>query len=386
MKKEKAKHILILGAGELGLGLVRAYHELGCRVSVVDRYEGAPAMIAADDYTVADYTDYQTLSGLLDTLNPDLVVPEIEGLNIDALRDWEYSDRVVPSVDTLYRTMDRQRLRELIATTGVKVLPHAFADNFKDFEKAVAEIGIPCVVKPCVSSSGRGQYVLNDQSELFDAWMCATRNGRLRTDRVMVEQFLDFDMEVTILAVRTGGKYINQCRPIGQRQEGGDYRESWQPAHIEPTPAFKVIEVAHKVVSALSGNGVYGVELFIRGDEVFFNEVSPRPHDTGMVTMVSQNVDEFEMHAMASLGMTIPFQHMEWGFGASRALVAEGRGRTITIDGLDRIDSRTRPFVFVKPGVDGHRRVGVIMTEGYDVDECRARLNDDMAKITIRVK
>ncbi|MCL1900225.1 MAG: phosphoribosylglycinamide formyltransferase 2 [Promicromonosporaceae bacterium] len=419
----RATRVLLLGAGELGKEVAIELQRLGAEVIAADRYPHAPAMQVAHRSHVVDMLDPTALRMLLLREQPQLVIPEIEALNTQVLVDAEGGNRrVIPTARAVALTMNREGIRRLAAEAlAVPTSPYAFVDSLADLEIAVGEIGMPCVVKPVQSSSGRGQTVIPAYDagqhraavssglgaavldHQFDwarrAWAHAQSDARglLGTGeaptRVIVEGFVDFDYEITLLTVRsrcpeTGETLTSFCPPIGHRQQDGDYRESWTPAPMSPAALARAHAIATLVTEALGGWGVFGVELFVRGDEVLFNEVSPRPHDTGLVTLVSQDVSQFAMHARAVLGLPAgepgPVGGPGQEFAASCAVLATGSG-VPRYDGVDL--ALTVPTVqvrlFGKPRVDGTRRVGVTLARGASLDEARARAVEAAAHLTV---
>ena len=382
-----AVRVLLLGAGELGKEVAIELQRLGVEVIAADRYADAPAMQVAHRSHVLDMLDPQAIRALVARERPHLVVPEIEAIHTETLvaLEAEGAALVVPTARAARLTMDREGIRRLAAETlDLPTSPYRFVDTAGDYLQAVRAIGLPCVVKPVMSSSGKGQSTLRGADDVEAAWDYAQRAGRAGAGRVIVEGFVDFDYEITLLTVRHAGG-TSFCDPIGHWQQDGDYRESWQP---QPMPALALRrsrDIARAITDNLSGWGVFGVELFVKGDEVWFSEVSPRPHDTGLVTLASQDLSEFALHARAILGLPIP-RIGRRGPSASCALLAQGHGVPV-FDGLNAAlaapDTGLR--LFGKPRVEGQRRVGVTLARGDSVDMARRRARDAAQAITIEL-
>jgi phosphoribosylglycinamide formyltransferase 2 len=390
---------MLLGSGELGKEVAIELQRLGVEVVAVDRYEGAPAMAVAHRSHVIDMLDADVLSALLDRERPHVVIPEIEAIATDVLVAYETSGAgaVRPSAGAVVLTMDREGIRRLAAETlGLPTSPYRFAQSLAELEAAIAEVGRPCVVKPVQSSSGKGQTVIpaSDDAHVAawaaSAWENAqggargARGSEGEPIRMVVEAFVAFDYEITMLACRSASGTV-LCEPIGHTQIDGDYRESWQPAAMSPLALGRSREIASRVVEALGGYGVFGVELFVSGDDVLFNEVSPRPHDTGLVTLAGQDVSEFAMHARAVLGLPVaaPSQVAP---AASCAIVAEGSGvpRFAGVDAALAIPTADLRL-FGKPRVDGSRRVAVTLARGVDVDEARSRAREAASALVVHL-
>jgi len=379
--------ILLLGAGELGKEVAIEAQRLGCEVVAVDRYPGAPAMHVADKSRVIDMLDATALRAVVETEKPDLIVPEIEAIATDELLALEAEGHhVVPSARAARLTMDREGIRRLAAEElGLPTSRYRFVDDKDTFVRAVNELGFPCVVKPVMSSSGKGQSVIHGQSDIDAAWDYAQSGGRSGAGRVIVEGFVKFDFEITLLTVRHADG-TSFCEPIGHTQVDGDYRESWQPQQLTDVSLARARDIARKVTEALGGYGIFGVELFVKGDEVVFSEVSPRPHDTGLVTLISQNLSEFALHVRAILGLPVP-KIVHYGPAASHVLIAEGQGRHPTFSGLREAlkPAETDIRLFGKPEVDGKRRVGVCLARDHSTNAARkkARGMADAIRITL---
>lgn len=370
-----ATRMMLLGSGELGKEVAIEAQRLGVEVIAVDRYPGAPAMQVAHRSHVIDMLDGTALAALVEREKPTLIVPEIEAIATGTLLELELEgQRVIPNARAAHLTMNREGIRRLAAETlGLPTSPYRFADAEPDYREAVAAIGFPCVVKPVMSSSGKGQSLVRSQAEVLPAWEASQHGGRSGSGRVIVEGFIEFDYEITLLTLRHGNQ-TRFCAPIGHLQVDGDYRESWQPHPMTATALERAQEIARAVTGNLGGQGIFGVELFVRGDEVWFSEVSPRPHDTGMVTLISQELSEFALHLRAILGLPVPEIRL-LGPSASVALIAEGRSSNIRFEGLDHAlaEPDTSLRLFGKPEVDGHRRVGVALARGDTVQQARER-------------
>lgn len=360
---QNATRVMMLGAGELGKEVVIELQRLGVEVIAVDRYANAPAMQVAHRAHVISMLDGEALAQVIATERPDLVVPEIEAIATDTLVALEAQGlNVVPTAAATRLTMDREGIRRLAAETlSVPTSKYRFADDHEDYLAAVDEIGLPCVVKPTMSSSGKGQSLVRGTDQIEDAWRVAQEGARGDGDKVIVEGFVDFDYEITLLTIRHAGG-TSFCDPIGHRQEGGDYQESWQPHPMSPAALHRCQELAAKVTGELGGWGLFGVEFFIKGDEVYFSEVSPRPHDTGMVTLISQDLSEFALHARAILGLPIPNIRSR-GPAASAVILRHGDSAAIRYDGFAEAlaEPDTALRLFGKPEIRGERRLGVAL-------------------------
>jgi phosphoribosylglycinamide formyltransferase 2 len=370
-----ATKVLLLGSGELGKEVAIELQRLGIEVIAVDRYDNAPAMqVAHRSYTVS-MLDGEALRAIIKKENPTYIVPEIEAINTDVLIEEEKNGRtVIPTARAAQLTMNREGIRRLAAEElGLPTSPFRFAETKEEFDAAVAAIGIPCVVKPIMSSSGKGQSVIKQPSDISTAWEYAQTGGRTGKGKVIVEGFIDFDYEITLLTVRHQGG-TSFCAPIGHVQIDGDYRESWQPHPMSPKALEASKDCAKKITDALGGYGIFGVELFVKGDTIFFSEVSPRPHDTGLVTLISQDLSEFALHARAILGLPIPEIHHH-GASASVALLAQGVSTNISYGGvanaLTQPDTSIR--LFGKPSIHGSRRLGVTLARGTSIEDARQK-------------
>ncbi len=380
-----ATRVLLLGGGELGKEVVIELQRLGVETIVADRYAGAPAMQVAHRAHVLDMLDGAALEALIVRERPHLVVPEIEAIHTETLLRLERDTglRVIPTARATRLTMDREGIRRLAAETlGLPTSPYRFVDTLQACRDAVAAVGLPCVIKPVMSSSGKGQSVIRSEADIAPAWEHAQHGGRAGAGRVIVEGFIEFDYEITLLTVRsTSGTAF--CAPIGHVQVDGDYRESWQPQPMSAQAEARSRDIAEAITGELGGYGVFGVELFVRGNEVWFSEVSPRPHDTGLVTLVSQDLSEFALHARAILGLPLPAIRLH-GPSASCAVLAAGEGvpRFAGVQAaLAGPDTSLR--LFGKPRVAGKRRVGVTLARAADVDTARARARAACAALAI---
>lgn len=367
--------VMLLGSGELGKEVAIELQRFGCEVIAVDRYPNAPAMQVAHRSHVINMLDGAALAALIERERPQLVVPEIEAIATPTLLELEKQGfTVIPTARAARLTMDREGIRRLAAEQlGVKTSPYRFADSMAEYRDAIGELGMPCVVKPVMSSSGKGQSVVRTQADVEHAWEYAQQGGRAGKGRVIVEGFIRFDYEITLLTVRHGGR-TTYCEPIGHLQIDGDYRESWQPQAMSAAALAESQRIAHAVTAELGGNGIFGVELFIAGDEVYFSEVSPRPHDTGLVTLISQDLSEFALHARAILGLPIPVIRQR-GPAASCALLVDGNSNNVRFENVERAltEPDTAIRLFGKPEVRGHRRMGVSLALGATIEEARAK-------------
>lgn len=373
--RASATRVMLLGAGELGREVAIELMRLGVEVIACDRYQSAPAMQVAQRAHVFNMLDGGALRAVVMRERPDLIVPEIEAIATDTLLELEAEGfTVIPTARATRLTMDREGIRRLVAEElGVRTSRFEFAGSIGEFRAAVQRIGLPCVVKPTMSSSGKGQSTVRREDEIDRAWETAAAGARGTGGRVIVEGFVDFDYEITLLTVRHAGG-VSFCPPVGHRQEGGDYQESWQPQAMKPAALEACQQIAERVTGELGGRGIFGVEFFVAGDEVYFSELSPRPHDTGMVTMISQNLSEFALHARAVLGLPIPEIELRRA-AASAVLLARGTSHDVRYANLDAAlaEPGTELRLFGKPEVAGHRRMGVALATGETPDDARAR-------------
>lgn len=366
---------LLLGSGELGKEVAIELQRYGVEVVACDRYANAPAMQVAHRCYVFNMLDGEELRRIVELEKPDHIIPEVEAIATPTLVELEAEGyNVTPTARAAWLTMNREGIRRLAAEQlGIKTSNYRFASDFEEFKAAVKEVGLPCVVKPIMSSSGHGQSVARTEADIERSWNISQEGGRAGAGRVIVEGFVDFDYEITLLTVRScsGTTY---CQPIGHIQIDGDYRYSWQPQPMAPAALQKAQEIAKKVTDALGGYGIFGVELFVKGDEVIFSEVSPRPHDTGMVTMISQDLSEFGLHARALLGLPVPSIRF-YGPSASRAVVVEGDTDKVEFDNLEEAlkEPGVQMRIFGKPEIKGHRRMGVILATADTVEEAREK-------------
>lgn len=381
------KKALLLGSGELGKEVAIELQRYGVEVVACDKYANAPAMQVAHRSHVFSMLDAETLEKVIREEKPDHIIPEVEAIATPTLVELEKQGfHVTPTAHAAWLTMNREGIRRLAAEElGVTTSPYRFANTEEEFRQAVEEIGMPCVVKPIMSSSGHGQSVIKSEQDINKAWHIAQEGGRAGAGRVIVEGFVKFDYEITLLTVRSCSG-TTFCEPIGHIQVDGDYRFSWQPQAMTASALAKAQEIAKKVTDALGGYGIFGVEMFVKGDEVIFSEVSPRPHDTGMVTMISQDLSEFALHARALLGMPVPGIRF-YGPSASMAIVVEGDTDKVVFDNLENALSEpgVQLRIFGKPEVVGHRRMGVILATAESTDEAVKKAQRAYDKLKIEV-
>lgn len=379
--------VLLCGSGELGKEVVIELKRLGVEVIALDAYENAPAMQVADRSYVISMLDRDALRSVIEKEQPDYIVPEVEAIATDVLVELENEGfTVVPTARAAKLTMNREGIRRLAAEDlSLPTSNFAFCDTFEELQEAIKDIGYPCVIKPIMSSSGKGQSTIKSENDVEAAWQYAQEGGRSGAGRVIVEGFVDFDYEITLLTIRHKDG-VSTCEPIGHRQEGGDYQESWQPQAMSDKAIQKSQEIAEKIVEALGGYGLFGVELFIKGDEVYFSEVSPRPHDTGMVTMISQDLSEFALHARAFLGLPINNIHFH-GPSASAVILVEGHSKQVSFEGL--YDALSEPNtdirLFGKPEVAGVRRMGVALARSDSTDAARQSAKAVTRKVSVKL-
>ncbi|KAB0536323.1 phosphoribosylglycinamide formyltransferase [Xanthomonas phaseoli pv. phaseoli] len=388
-----ATRVLLLGSGELGKEVAIELQRFGVEVIAADRYANAPAMQVAHRSHVLDMLDPIALRTLIANERPHLIVPEIEAIHTETLvaLEREQGQKVIPTARAARLTMDREGIRRLAAETlGLPTSPYRFVDTVEEYRDAIAAVGLPCVVKPVMSSSGKGQSTLRSEADIDAAWEYAQTGGRAGAGRCIVEGFIDFDYEITLLTVRHAGG-TSYCDPIGHWQQDGDYRESWQPQPMSAAALRRSQQIAKAITDDLGGRGLFGVELFVKGDEVWFSEVSPRPHDTGLVTLVSQELSEFALHARAILGLPVGAQDggviRQAGPSASCALLAHGNGVPVFDNVAEALrDPDTALRLFGKPRVDGHRRVGVTLARADSVDAAREKARVAAAALTIQLQ
>ena len=378
---------LLLGSGELGKEVAIELMRLGVEVVACDKYAGAPAMQVAHRCHVFNMLDGAKLREIIELERPDHIIPEVEAIATPTLVELEKEGfHVTPTANAALLTMNREGIRRLAAEElGITTSRYVFASTEEEFREAVASVGVPCVVKPIMSSSGHGQSVVRSTDDIDRSWHIAQEGGRAGAGRVIVEGFVDFDYEITLLTVRSvsGTEF---CEPIGHIQIDGDYRYSWQPQAMTPAAKAKAQEIAKKVTDALGGYGIFGVEMFIKGDDVIFSEVSPRPHDTGMVTMISQDQSEFALHARALLGLPVP-EIKFYGPSASRAVVVEGDTDTVEFAGIEKVleEPGTQMRIFGKPEVKGHRRMAVILATDDSVEAAKEKAERAYSKLEVIV-
>ena len=382
-----ATKVVLCGSGELGKEFVIELQRYGVEVIALDKYANAPAMQVADRSYVVSMLDGKALREIIEKEKPDYIVPEVEAIATTTLMELEQEGfHVIPTAKATWLTMNREGIRRLAAEElGLPTSPYRFAATEEEFKAAVKEIGMPCVVKPIMSSSGHGQSVVRKEEDIDPAWHYAQEGGRAGAGKVSVEGFVDFDYEITQLTVRhiNGTSFLE---PVGHVQKDGDYRESWQPQVMSPVAKEKARQIAKQITDALGGRGIFGVELFVKGDDVIFSEVSPRPHDTGMVTMITQDLSQFALHARAVLGLPIPNIRF-LGAGASRAVVVEGESSQLSFGNLEHVLEQpdTQLRLFGKPSVNGHRRMAVLLARAENVEEARRKTGVMMDQLEIKL-
>ena len=378
---------VLCGSGELGKEIAIELERYGVHVVAVDKYPNAPAMQVAQSSHVLSMLDGEALASMIEEEKPDLIIPEVEAIATPKLVELEKKGyKVIPTANATYLTMNREGIRRLAAEElGIPTSRYEFAQTEDEFKAAVARIGFPCVVKPVMSSSGHGQSVVRDESQVAQAWKISQEGGRAGGGKVIVEGFVDFDYEITLLTVRhcAGTTFL---KPVGHHQVDGDYRESWQPQGMSAAAEKKAQEIAGKITAALGGYGIFGVELFVKGEDVIFSEVSPRPHDTGMVTMISQDMSEFALHARAVLGLPIPDVRF-YGPSASKAVVVEGNTNEYEFQDVDKVleEPGVQVRFFGKPEIRGHRRVGVILATDETVEKALQKVERAYSKLKVKV-
>jgi len=386
--KEGARRVLLCGSGELGKEVVIELQRYGVEVIAVDAYANAPAMQVADRAHVISMLDGDALRCVIEKEQPDMVVPEVEAIATDVLAAIEAEGKVeiIPTARATQLTMNREGIRRLAAEElGLRTSPYEFAATREEYLAAIEKIGMPCVVKPIMSSSGKGQSTVKSEADIDASWEYAQAGGRAGAGKVIVEGFVDFDYEITQLTVRhvDGTSF---CDPIGHIQIDGDYRESWQPQSMSDRAWENARDCAKKITDALDGRGIFGVELFIKGDEVYFSEVSPRPHDTGMVTMIAQDLSQFALHARAILGLPIP-NILQHGPSASAVILVEGESEQVSFGNLNEALAQpdTQLRLFGKPLVKGKRRMGVVIARGQSIDEARQKAKAAAAAVKVKL-
>ncbi len=378
-----ATKVMLLGSGELGKEVAIEFQRLGVEVIAVDRYPNAPAMQVAHRSHVISMLDEKALREVIEAEKPDYIVPEVEAIATNLLVQLEKEGfNIIPTANATLLTMNREGIRSLAAEQlGLRTSSYRFAGTKEEFLQAITEIGLPCVVKPVMSSSGKGQSYVKTIDAVDAAWQYAIEGGRGNSDRVIIEGFVDFDYEITLLTISHKAG-VSFCAPIGHRQEGGDYKESWQPQQMTEKALNEAQYIAESVVKALGGWGLFGVEFFVKGDTVYFSELSPRPHDTGMVTLISQDLSEFALHTRAILGLPIP-NIVQHGPSASSVIMVEGKSSSITFSGISAAlsENDTQIRLFGKPEVDGERRMGVCLARAASVKEARTKANRASAAV-----
>lgn len=381
------KKAVLCGSGELGKEIAIELERYGVHVVAVDKYANAPAMQVAQSSHVLSMLDGDALAEMIEKENPDLIIPEVEAIATPKLIELEKKGyTVIPTANATYLTMNREGIRRLAAEElGIPTSRYEFAQTEDEFRAAVGRIGFPCVVKPVMSSSGHGQSVVRNESQVAEAWKISQEGGRAGGGKVIVEGFVDFDYEVTLLTVRhcAGTTFL---KPVGHHQVDGDYRESWQPQGMSAAAEKKAQEIAGKITDALGGYGIFGVELFVKGEDVIFSEVSPRPHDTGMVTMISQDMSEFALHVRAVLGLPVPEVRF-YGPSASKAIVVEGDTTEYEFQNVDKVleEPGVQVRFFGKPEIRGHRRVGVILATDETVEKALQKVERAYSKLKVKV-
>lgn len=381
------KKAVLCGSGELGKEIAIELERYGVHVVAVDKYANAPAMQVAQSSHVLSMLDGDALAEMIEKENPDLIIPEVEAIATPKLIELEKKGyTVIPTANATYLTMNREGIRRLAAEElGIPTSRYEFAQTEDEFRAAVGRIGFPCVVKPVMSSSGHGQSVVRNESQVAEAWKISQEGGRAGGGKVIVEGFVDFDYEITLLTVRhcAGTTFL---KPVGHHQVDGDYRESWQPQGMSAAAEKKAQEIAGKITDALGGYGIFGVELFVKGEDVIFSEVSPRPHDTGMVTMISQDMSEFALHARAVLGLPVPEVRF-YGPSASKAIVVEGNTTEYEFQDVDKVleEPGVQVRFFGKPEIRGHRRVGVILATDETVEKALQKAERAYSKLKVKV-
>lgn len=381
------KKAVLCGSGELGKEIAIELERYGVHVVAVDKYANAPAMQVAQSSHVLSMLDGDALAEMIEKENPDLIIPEVEAIATPKLIELEKKGyTVIPTAKATYLTMNREGIRRLAAEElGIPTSRYEFAQTEDEFRAAVGRIGFPCVVKPVMSSSGHGQSVVRNESQVAEAWKISQEGGRAGGGKVIVEGFVDFDYEITLLTVRhcAGTTFL---KPVGHHQVDGDYRESWQPQGMSAAAEKKAQEIAGKITDALGGYGIFGVELFVKGEDVIFSEVSPRPHDTGMVTMISQDMSEFALHARAVLGLPVPEVRF-YGPSASKAIVVEGDTTEYEFQNVDKVleEPGVQVRFFGKPEIRGHRRVGVILATDETVEKALQKVERAYSKLKVKV-
>ena len=379
------KKIMLLGSGELGKEVAIAAKRLGCYIIACDRYSNAPAMQIADQFEVINMNNCNELKEVIYKCSPDIIIPEIEALAVDVLKEIEEKVTVIPNARATEITMNRDKIRDLASNElNVRTAKFSYAMNQSELDLNAEYIGFPLLIKPVMSSSGKGQSLVNNKSDLGQAWNLAIDKSRGKSNKIIIEEFIDFDLEITLLTIRQSNGETLFCAPIGHEQRDGDYQCSWQPAELTESVLEKARQIAKTVTDNLGGVGLFGVEFFIKGDEVIFSELSPRPHDTGLVTLISQNLNEFELHIRAVLGIPIP-EIVCHEASASRVILASQEATRISYSGIEKAltQSNTNLFIFGKPYSTKGRRMGVAVAKAKTIDE--ARIKADKAAQSVQL-
>ena len=379
------KKIMLLGSGELGKEVAIAAKRLGCYVIACDRYNNAPAMQIADQFEVINMNNSSELKAIISKCTPDIIIPEIEAIAVDVLREIEEKIKVIPNARATAITMNRDKIRDLASNElNVRTAKFSYAMNQSELELQAENIGFPLLIKPVMSSSGKGQSLVNNKNDLGKAWNLAIEKSRGRSNKIILEEFIDFDLEITLLTIRQSNGKTLFCAPIGHEQKNGDYQCSWQPAELTESVLEKAQHIAKRVTDNLGGVGLFGVEFFIKGEEVIFSELSPRPHDTGLVTLISQNLNEFELHLRAVLGIPIP-EIVCHEASASRVILASQKATDFGYAGIDEAlsQSNTNVFIFGKPSTTKGRRMGVAVANAKTIDE--AKIKADKAAESVQL-
>ena len=379
------KKIMLLGSGELGKEVAIAAKRLGCYVIACDRYENAPAMQVSDQFAILNMNNDNELKEVISDYKPDIIIPEIEALAVDALKEIEQNITVIPNARATAITMNRDKIRDLASNElNIRTAKFSYAMNKSELNSQAEVVGYPLLIKPVMSSSGKGQSLVNKKQDLDEAWNLAIKKSRGKSNKIIIEEFIEFDLEITLLTIRQSNGKTLFCEPIGHEQKNGDYQCSWQPAELKDSVLENAQQIAKRVTNNLGGVGLFGVEFFIKGEDVIFSELSPRPHDTGLVTLISQNLNEFELHLRAILGIPIPEIVCD-DASASRVILATSNNRDISYSGIENAlsQSNTNVFIFGKPTSTEGRRMGVAVAKGKTIAE--ARIKADKAAQSIQL-
>tara|TARA_Y100001968_G_C19397750_1_gene739280 strand:- start:32 stop:1195 length:1164 start_codon:yes stop_codon:yes gene_type:complete len=379
------KKLMLLGSGELGKEVAIAAKRLGCYIIACDRYENAPAMQIADEFSVLNMNNEHDLKKIIYEFKPDIIIPEIEALAVDVLIDIEQNIKVIPTARAAAITMNRDKIRDLASNElNLRTAKFSYANNISELKSQAEIIGYPLLIKPVMSSSGKGQSLVNNVQDLDQAWNLAIEKSRGRSNKIIIEEFIDFDLEITLLTIRQASGQTLFCPPIGHEQKNGDYQCSWQPAELKNSVLESAQQIAKLVTDNLGGVGLFGVEFFIKGEEVIFSELSPRPHDTGLVTLISQNLNEFELHIRAVLGLPIP-EVVCNDPSASHVILAKQNSKNVRYIGIENAvsQSNTNVFLFGKPSSTVGRRMGVAVAKGENITDARFKANKAAQAINI---